>query len=221
MVSARHDQAHTGRGPRCRPWGSCAGPRASAISASRSRSPRQPRETPTRSISQRSAGTPLSRRARIDQAVGVGKDRAGRAQAHLVERRIDVGLKAERQMRMLHQEAVRGSFIPIHAASSVILVDQPAESIDANDHAVTSIPGGAGLRRLEREATVRSFFVVVPEVRFENPPQMALPEDQGWSMHSRRTVFTKRSAKAFACGERMGVRTTCTPSPHNTSSNGP
>ena len=96
--------------------GSCAGPRASAISASRSRSPRQPRETPTRSISQRSAGTPLSRRARIDQAVGVGKDRAGRAQAHLVERRIDVGLKAERQMRMLHQEAVRGSFIPIHAA---------------------------------------------------------------------------------------------------------
>jgi hypothetical protein len=45
----------------------------------------------------------------------------------------------------------------------VILVDQPAESIDADDYTLTLIPdGGSRLRRLERQSTVRSFFVVVP-----------------------------------------------------------
>jgi hypothetical protein len=44
-------------------------------------------------------------------------------------------------------------------------VNQPAESIDADDHAVTPIPrGGSRLRRLKRQSTVRSFFVVVPQV---------------------------------------------------------
>jgi hypothetical protein len=42
-----------------------------------------------------------------------------------------------------------------------------------------------------------------------------------WSKHSCRTVFTKRSEKAFAIGERIGVRMTRTPSERKTSSNGP
>jgi hypothetical protein len=57
-------------------------------------------------------------------------------------------------------------------------VNQPAESINADDHVVTPIPGGGSrLRRLKRQSTVRSFFAVVPQVLFEDPLQMALPED--------------------------------------------
>jgi len=57
-------------------------------------------------------------------------------------------------------------------------MDQPAKSIDADDCAVTLIPGDSRLRRLEREATVRSFCVVVAQVLSEDPLCMALPEDQ-------------------------------------------
>jgi hypothetical protein len=60
----------------------------------------------------------------------------------------------------------------------VILVNQPAESIDADDYTVILILGGSGLRRLERQSTVRSFFVVAPEILSEDPFQMALSEDQ-------------------------------------------
>ena len=60
---------------------------------------------------------------------------------------------------------LRGAFIPDSRCSSVILVDQAAESIDADDCALTPVPGGGSRhRRLEREAAVRSFFVVVPQV---------------------------------------------------------
>lgn len=40
-------------------------------------------------------------------------------------------------------------------------MDQPAESVDADDCAIASAQGGSGLRRLEREAAVRPFFIVV------------------------------------------------------------
>jgi hypothetical protein len=54
----------------------------------------------------------------------------------------------------------------------MILVNQPAESIDADDYTVTPIPGRSGLRRLERQSTVRSFFLVVSEILSEDPFQM-------------------------------------------------
>ena len=57
-------------------------------------------------------------------------------------------------------------------------MDQPAQSIDANDDAVTLIPGDSRLRRLERESTMRSFCVVVARVLSEDPMCMALHEDQ-------------------------------------------
>jgi hypothetical protein len=60
----------------------------------------------------------------------------------------------------------------------VILVDQPAESIDADDYTVSPTPGGSRLRRLKRQSAVRSFFVIVPQILSEDPLQMALPEDQ-------------------------------------------
>ena len=65
---------------------------------------------------------------------------------------------------------LRGAFIPDSRRRSVILVNQPAESIDADDCAVTPIPGGSRLRRLERQATVRSFLVVVPQILSEDQP---------------------------------------------------
>ena len=84
-----------------------------------------------------------------------------------------------RSLRARTLRMLRGAFIPNSRCSSVILVDQPTESIDADDCAFTPIPGGGSrLRRLEREAAVRSFFVVVPQVLSEDPLQMALPEDQ-------------------------------------------
>ena len=56
-----------------------------------------------------------------------------------------------------------GCVYPDSRCCSVILVNQPAESIDADDYTLTLIPdGGSRLRRLERQSTVRSFFVVVP-----------------------------------------------------------
>jgi hypothetical protein len=55
-----------------------------------------------------------------------------------------------------------GCVYPDSRCCSVILVNQPAESIDADDYTVTAIAGRTGLRRLERQSAVRSFFVVVP-----------------------------------------------------------
>jgi hypothetical protein len=51
----------------------------------------------------------------------------------------------------------------------VILVDQPAQSIDADD-AVALMLGDSWLRRLEREAPVRSFCVVVTCTPDIGPP---------------------------------------------------
>ena len=70
-----------------------------------------------------------------------------------------------------------GFVYPDSRRNSAILVYQSTESGDANDHTVLT-PDGVGLRCLERETTVRSFFVVVPEICFENPLQMSLAEDQ-------------------------------------------
>ena len=81
----------------------------------------------------------------------------------------------------------------------MILVDQPAESIDADDYAVTLIPGDSRLRRLEREATVRSFFVVVAQVLSEDPLHMALPEDQ----EVVQTLAAHRLYEAFGKGVRL------------------
>ena len=36
-------------------------------------------------------------------------------------------------------------------------MDQPAESIEADDGAIASAQGGSGHRRLEREATLRRY----------------------------------------------------------------
>jgi hypothetical protein len=72
-----------------------------------------------------------------------------------------------------------GFVYPDSRCYSVIFVEQPAKSIDASDCAVTPIRGGGSwLRRLEGQAAVRSFFVVMPEVLSKSPSQMALPEDQ-------------------------------------------
>jgi len=57
-------------------------------------------------------------------------------------------------------------------------MDQPAESVEADDRTVTAISSGSRHRRLEFKATVRPFLVVVPEVLSEGPSKMALPEDQ-------------------------------------------
>ena len=57
-------------------------------------------------------------------------------------------------------------------------MDQPAESIDADDCAIAPAQGGSGLRHLEREATVRPFFVVVSDVLSEDSLQVVQPEDQ-------------------------------------------
>jgi hypothetical protein len=53
---------------------------------------------------------------------------------------------------------LRGAFIPDSRRCSVVFMDQPAKSIDADDCAVTLIPGDSRLRRFEREATVRAFL---------------------------------------------------------------
>jgi hypothetical protein len=58
-----------------------------------------------------------------------------------------------------------------------MLMDQPAESIDADEHAVAPTAGGSELRRLEPQFSVRLFFVGVPEILSEDAPQMAFPED--------------------------------------------
>jgi hypothetical protein len=70
-----------------------------------------------------------------------------------------------------------GCVYPDSRCCSVILINQAAESIDAHDCTVTPIPVGSRLRRLERQSTVRSFLVVVPQVLSEDPPQVALPAD--------------------------------------------
>src|SRR5665647_3097014 len=62
-----------------------------------------------------------------------------------------------------------GFVYPDSRCCSVVFMDQPAKSIDADDCAVTLIPGDSRLRRLEREATVRSFCVVVAQVLSEDP----------------------------------------------------
>jgi len=58
----------------------------------------------------------------------------------------------------------------------VILVDQTAESIDADDYAITPAPRGARVRRFERQPTMRSSLVAVPEMLPDDPLQMALPK---------------------------------------------
>ena len=72
--------------------------------------------------------------------------------------------------------SLRGAFIPDSRCRAVIFVDQPAKSIHANDCAV-STSGLSRLRRLECEAAVRAFFVIVPEVLSQDAPPMALPGD--------------------------------------------
>ena len=71
-----------------------------------------------------------------------------------------------------------GFVYPDSRCRAVILMDQPAQSIGADNHAVTAIAGSSRLRRLKREAAVRTFRVVVPHVLSEDPLQMTLPEDQ-------------------------------------------
>src|SRR5665811_2297179 len=71
-----------------------------------------------------------------------------------------------------------GCVYPDSRCCSVVFMDQPAKSIDADDWAFTSAQGGSRLRHIEREATVRSFCVVVAQVLSEDPLCMALPEDQ-------------------------------------------
>ena len=71
--------------------------------------------------------------------------------------------------------SVRGAFIPNSRCSSLIFVNQPAESIGADDYTVTPIAGGSRLRRLKRQSTMRSFLVVVPRVLSEPSPTISLP----------------------------------------------
>ena len=56
------------------------------------------------------------------------------------------------------------------------------------------------LRRLEREAAVRSFFVVVPHVLSEDPLQVALPEDQ----EVIQALPPRRLHQALGEGVRLG-----------------
>ena len=53
-----------------------------------------------------------------------------------------------------------GFAYPDSRCNAAIFIDQSAESIDADDCSI-SFPGGPRLGRLEREATMRPFFVVV------------------------------------------------------------
>lgn len=90
---------------------------------------------------------------------------------------------------------VGGAFIPDSGCSSVILVDQAAESIDADDCALTPIPGGGSRhRRLEREAAVRSFFVVVPPVLFEDPEGYQNPDSPSDQRFSRMQRCSSQSS---------------------------
>ena len=93
---------------------------------------------------------------------------------------------------------LRGTFIPNSRRCSVILVDQPAESIDTDDYTV-STSGGSRLRRLKRQATVRPIFVVVPEVLSEDLAQVALPEDQ----QMVQALPARRLHEAFCEGVRL------------------
>ena len=56
-----------------------------------------------------------------------------------------------------------GFVYPDSRCRSLILVDQPAESIDANNHTVSN-SGTSRLCRLKRQATVRSFVAVMPQI---------------------------------------------------------
>jgi hypothetical protein len=103
----------------------------------------------------------------------------------------------------------------------VILVNQPAESIDADDYTVTPMPGGSRLGRLERQASVRSFFVVVPQVLSEDPLQVALPEDREVAQALAPHCLHAARGKGARLRERSGVGMMRTPSLLNTSARGP
>src|SRR5450756_1086339 len=89
---------------------------------------------------------------------------------------------------------------PDSRCRAVILMDQPAQSIGADNHAVTAIAGSSRLRRLKREAAVRTFRVVVPHVLSEDPLQMTLPEDQ----EVIQALPPRRLHQALGEGVRLG-----------------
>src|SRR5665811_2186192 len=95
---------------------------------------------------------------------------------------------------------IRDSVYPDSRCNSAIFMDQPAESIDADDCAIASAQGGARLRRLKREAAVRTFRVVVPHVLSEDPLQMTLPEDQ----EVIQALPPRRLHQALGEGVRLG-----------------
>ncbi len=114
-----------------------------------------------------------------------------------------------------------GCVYPDSCCRSVILVNQPAESIDADDYTVTPMPGGSRLGRLERQASVRSFFVVVPQVLSEDPLQVALPEDREVAQALAPHCLHAARGKGARLRERSGVGMMRTPSLLNTSARGP
>ena len=81
-------------------------------------------------------------------------------------------------------------------------MDQPAQSIDADDCAITPAQGGSGLRRLVRKTTVRSLFVVVAQVLSEDSLCVALPEDQ----QVVQALSPRRGREAVATQQRADRR---------------
>jgi len=70
--------------------------------------------------------------------------------------------------------------------------------------------------RQEVERAVRAVAVVVLDEDAEHSLEVAPVENEDQSRHSERAVRTKRSAIAFALGDRIGVLMISTPSPRKT-----
>ena len=106
-----------------------------------------------------------------------------------------------------------------------VLVNEPAESIPAMDperiRGSGEAESGSRLGRHESQAMMRTMAVVMLDVLCRTRSSWRRPVIGIQSRHSRRTVATKRSPYAFACGAWIGVRTISIPSLRNSSSKAP
>ena len=99
-----------------------------------------------------------------------------------------------------------GAEIPVTLCNLGILVDEPAESVPAQNsdvHAQGSWMRAPGRRPL-LQCPVRPVRVVVIDVLTEDQPQVPFAGYQPRSRHSRRALAIQRSAIAFARGAWTG-----------------
>jgi hypothetical protein len=134
----------------------------------------------------------------------------------------DLGVDLARGHRLaLAAQHLKGANTLMHLGSGpVVLVDEAAESVLARDRRTGDRSGGRPDRdwRAAPERPVWALVVVVLDEDVQDAGELAWPQDQ----QPVETLGThgpaKRSANAFACGARNGVRITVVSSLRKTSS---